>query len=379
MNGSLSIGTVKGTAIRIHVTFLLFLAWIAIISYVQGGVAAASGAIAFFGLLFLCVVLHEFGHILTARHFGVLTPDVTLLPIGGIARIDRIPEKPLQELLIALAGPLVNFVIAALLVIFLGALPDPTAMVRENRPPGLIELLALANLSLGIFNLIPAFPMDGGRVLRALLSLRMGYVRATRIAAATGQVFAMLFGLYGVMMGHLILVLIAIFIYMSAATEAGMAQLRRSLVGRSVADVMVTRFERMKADTPLNAAALELMQTGQHEFPVMGRSGRLQGVLTRAQLIAALRRGDDRTVGDVMRADVPTLLPTASAQDAMRMLERGAPAIEVATATGELLGFVTWEHLLEFLLVSDAGRRDRSAGLAGTSLPVSVPRSRRVL
>lgn len=379
MNWSISVGTVKGTAIRIHFTFLFFLLWIAVISYVQGGVAAAAGAIAFFGLLFLCVVLHEFGHILTPRHFGILTPDVTLLPIGGIARIDRIPEKPRQELLIALAGPLVNFAIAALLVASLGALPDPAAMARENRPPELIELLALANLSLGIFNLIPAFPMDGGRVLRALLSLRMDYVRATRIAAATGQVFAIFFGLTGLMMGHLILVLIAIFIYMSAATEAGMVQLRRSIIGRSAADVMITRFEGINAGTPLSAAALALIRTGQHEFPVMDQQGRLRAVLTRAQLNAALQRGDQRSVGDVVRADLPTLLPTASALEAMRMLERGAPAIEVATAKGEFLGFITWENLLEFLLVSAAGRKGRAAGLAGTSLPVSVPRCRRTL
>lgn len=379
MNWSISIGTVKGTVIRLHVTFLFFLLWIAIISFVQGGIAAAAGSIAFFGLLFLCVVLHEFGHILAARHFGILTPDVTLLPIGGIARIERIPEKPGHELLIALAGPLVNFTIAALLVAFLGALPDPAAMVRENRPPGLAELLALANLSLGIFNLIPAFPMDGGRALRALLSLRIGYVRATRIAATTGQVFAIFFGLAGLMMGHFILVLIAIFIYMSAATEAGMAQLRRLIIGRLAADIMVTRFESIKADTPLSVAALALIHTGQHEFPVIGQQGRLQGVLTRAQLIAALRRGDDRPVGDTMHADLPLLLPTAGAQEAMQMLESGAPAIEVATAKGELLGFITWENLLEFMLVSAAAPKGRGAGLAGTSIPISVPRSRRAL
>lgn len=379
MKWSISIGAVKGTVIRLHVTFLLFLLWIAIMSYMQAGAAAAFGAIAFFTLLFLCVALHEFGHVLTARRFGVLTPDVTLLPIGGIARIDRIPEKPVQELLIALAGPLVNFGIAGLLVLLIGALPDPVAMMRQDKPPGLLELLALANLSLGLFNLIPAFPMDGGRALRALLSVRMGYVRATRVAAVTGQIFAVLFGVAGLMMGHFILVLIAIFIYLAAGTEAGIAQLRRSILGRSAADIMITSFEPLAADMPLGTAAQALIRTAQHEFPVTDQNGRLQGLLTRTRLLDALQRGNEQTlVGDVMQADLPSVLPTASAREAMQMLEHGAPAIEVATEQGEIRGFITWDNLLEFLLISEAaGRRHRALGLSGTSLPVLMPRTRR--
>ena len=164
MGWSLNIGSVAGTAIRIHVTFLLFLAWIFGVSYVSGGAAAAWSGLLFMVLLFLCVLLHEFGHIFTARRFGVMTPDVILLPIGGVARLERIPEKPSEEFLIAIAGPAVNMAIAALLVLFAGANLDPSHFVSiESDKVGLAERLAIVNVFLALFNLIPAFPMDGGR------------------------------------------------------------------------------------------------------------------------------------------------------------------------------------------------------------------------
>ncbi|MCJ8156851.1 site-2 protease family protein [Sphingomonas sp. LaA6.9] len=378
MSWSFSIGTVKGTVIRIHVTLLLFLLWIAAMSYAQAGMPAAVWGLAFFALLFLCVVLHEFGHILTALHFGVRTPDVTLLPIGGVARMDRMPEKPQQELLIALAGPMVNLVIAAVLVLYLGGLPAPGLVLAADPRPGLIEMLALANLSLAIFNLIPAFPMDGGRALRALLAVRMGHARATRVAATMGQIIAFLFGIFGVMMGHFILVLIAVFIYMAAGAEAGLAQLRRATAGRTAADLMITSFESLAIDAPLSAAADGLIRTAQHEFPVVDRTGHLRGLLTRDRIIKALQQGSEHiVVGDVMQADFPSIPAGASAEEAVRLLEQGAAAVEVADAEGKIAGFVTWENLLEFLLIEEArhGGRQKPA-LSGTSLPVSVPRSR---
>src|SRR5256885_475627 len=190
MSWSLKIGSIAGTAVRIHITFILFLAWIFGASYVSDGPNAAWSTLLFMVLLFLCVLAHEFGHILRARAFGVLTPDVTLLPIGGVARLERIPEKPLEEFLIAIAGPLVNVAIASGLVVLAGAHLNMSDLATvESTKVSLIDRLAAVNLFLALFNMIPAFPMDGGRVLRALLATKLGFVRATEVAAFIGQGF----------------------------------------------------------------------------------------------------------------------------------------------------------------------------------------------
>src|SRR4051794_27183377 len=184
MTWSIPIGVIGGTAIRIHVTFLLLLLWIAVGHYAQGGTEAAVQGVTFIVLVFACVVLHELGHVFAARRYGVHTPDITLLPIGGVARLARIPEIPGQELVIALAGPAVNVVIAALLYMALGAFPTLAGVEVQNPGVDILARLASVNLFLFLFNLIPAFPMDGGRVLRALLAYRMGFARATQVAAS---------------------------------------------------------------------------------------------------------------------------------------------------------------------------------------------------
>src|SRR5262245_25990376 len=232
MSWSLNIGTIAGTAVRVHVTFLLFLGWIFAASWVSGGADAAWQGLAFLVLLFACVVAHEFGHIFTARAFGVSTPDVTLLPIGGLARLERIPEEPREEFLIAIAGPLVNVAIAVVLVLLAGAKigMNNLAVVQNTRE--LIDGLATVNLFLALFNMIPAFPMDGGRVLRALLATRLGFVRATEVAASVGQAFAVLlgivgfFGVPGLFGPNLFLIFIAIFVYLAASAEGHSVALR---------------------------------------------------------------------------------------------------------------------------------------------------------
>ena len=226
MSWSLNIGKVAGTVVRIHLTFLLFLAWIFAASYASNGKAAAFDGLVFMVLLFLCVLLHEFGHIFTARAFGVATPYVTLLPIGGVAQLERIPEEPWEEFLIAIAGPLVNVAIAIVLVLAFGATLQPSAASAvDNMAIPLVNRLAAVNVFLAVFNLIPAFPMDGGRVLRALLASKFGFVRATEIAASIGQVVAFALGFIGLMYNP-ILIFIAIFVYLAAASEAHMVALR---------------------------------------------------------------------------------------------------------------------------------------------------------
>src|SRR5579884_3822361 len=226
MSWSLNIGRVAGTVVRIHLTFLIFLAWIFAANYAVGGLATAWNSVAFVILLFFCVLLHEFGHIFTARAFGVTTPYVTLLPIGGVAQLERIPEESGQEFLIAIAGPLVNIAIA-LVLIFIGGASITTehAAMVEDMHVSMLDRLAAVNIFLALFNLIPAFPMDGGRVLRAALASKFGYVRATEIAAHIGQFVAFALGFVGLLYNP-VLIFIAIFVYLAASSESHMVALR---------------------------------------------------------------------------------------------------------------------------------------------------------
>jgi Zn-dependent protease/CBS domain-containing protein len=356
MSWSLNIGRVAGTVVRIHLTFLLFLAWIFAASYAQGGAAAAVDSLLFLLLLFLCVLLHEFGHIFTARAFGVPTPYVTLLPIGGVAQLERIPEEPGQEFLIAIAGPLVNVAIATLLVLFAGAnLHMAAATAMDNMKIPLLDRLAAVNLFLALFNLIPAFPMDGGRVLRAALATRFGYVRATEIAAAIGQVVAFALGFIG-LMANPILIFIAIFVYLAASSEAHMVALRAASRGVPVSHAMVTRFVTLPPDAHLDQAVQTLLQTGQGEFPVVDSASKPVGVLGRGDLIRAIKTlGADARVGDAMNAELPTIGHRTTLEQAFKVLQlKQAPAVGVTDSNGKLIGLVTGETIAEMLMLQDA-------------------------
>jgi Zn-dependent protease len=226
MSWSFKFARVAGIDLKIHFTFLLFLVWIGFTYFSIGGAAAARQGILFILLLFGCVLLHELGHALTAKAFGIRTTDITLLPIGGVARLEHIPDEPKQELLIAIAGPLVNVVIAALLIFYLGHRAAMSDFGDLNTPRvAMLSKLASVNIGLVLFNLIPAFPMDGGRILRALLAMRLNYLRATEIAARIGQGLAIVFGIIGFFYNSF-LIFIAFFVYMGAQQEAAMARAR---------------------------------------------------------------------------------------------------------------------------------------------------------
>ncbi|HET6467997.1 MAG TPA: site-2 protease family protein [Geminicoccaceae bacterium] len=362
MSWSIPIGTVKGTVIRIHLTFIIFLLWIGIAHYIYGGTAAAVEGVVFIVLLFLCVLLHEFGHVFAARRYGVQTPDVTLLPIGGVARLERIPEEPAQELVVALAGPAVNVVIAAVLYLVLAGTVPPEGLQVQNPGVDLFTRLAWVNIFLVVFNLIPAFPMDGGRVLRALLTYRMGYGRATQIAASIGQGVAFALGLLG-LFGNPILIFIAIFVYMAATSESHAVQMREATRGMRVADAMITHFERLHAHSTVEDAVGCLIRTTQHEFPVVDADDRLLGVLTRDDMIKALReRGAEVPVVEVMRADIPVIERPQSLADALRLMqERALPAIGVVDGRQRLVGLVTAENIGEMMMIQ-AARPEGGAG-----------------
>jgi len=362
MRWSLHIGSVRGTEIRIHVTFLLFLVWLGALYYRQGGAEAAWQGTIFIVLIFLCVLLHELGHVFAARRYGVKTRDVTLWPFGGIASMERMPDTPSQELFVALAGPAVNVVIALALFLYLGATLDPETLPQvENPKVSMAAKVLFANVILVLFNLIPAFPMDGGRVLRALLAMRMGNARATEVAASIGQGFAVVFGVLGIFYNPM-LIIIAVFIFLAASGEAAQAQLRAVAQGALVSDAMITEFQTLGTNATVNDAAEALIRTTQTEFPIVDGSGRLRGVLTRDAMVRALKeRGPDTPVLEVMKADVPTVSARAKLDTALRsLMQRGSPVVGVTGPQDRLIGLLTIENLGEMMMVHAARPEARS-------------------
>ena len=373
MGWSFNLGSFGGTQIRVHVTFVLLLAWIWFAQYQAGGTAAAWQGVAFSLAVFACVLLHEFGHALAARRYGIRTPDITLLPIGGLARLERMPEQPLQELVIAIAGPLVNVVIAGIIILALGnTVGLGEISLIDNPHADFLARLAGVNVFLVVFNLIPAFPMDGGRVLRAVMAFWLPWARATQVAATIGQGFAVLFGVLGLFYNPLLL-LIAIFIYIAASSEAQNAELRGIARNVLVSDVMITKFSSLQRSSTLDEAVELLLATTQHEFPVVDLNGCFAGLLTRNAMIQALRDGGPATpASSVMRSDIPVTHPRKPLQDSLRVMQAaGAPAMAVADDAGHLVGLVTHENLGEMLMVSAAtegfrfGRLRRGPGRVG--------------
>jgi len=357
MRWSYKLATIAGTEIKVHITFLVFIAWVAFSTYSVSGAEAAFQVTLFFLALFVCIVLHEFGHILMAGRFGVRTPDVILLPIGGVARLERIPDQPRQEFLIALAGPLVTLAIAILLYILVLTTGDrPTLSDPVVSHSSFLVRLMAVNVYLLLFNLVPAFPMDGGRLLRALLASRVGLVRATRIAATLGQTLAAVGGLYAITNSAPILALVAFFVFVGASAEASAVEARAVGQGLRVQQMMVTHFDTIPIHAPLSKA-VELLLTGeQREFPVVDNDGRTEGILTRDNLIRGLsQKGAGSTVAEAMTAKIPTVTPATSFQEAMDLLrDSHLPALPVVETSGKLVGLLTLDNITDLLLVRRA-------------------------
>lgn len=352
MRWSITLGTFMGTAVRIHVTFLLLLAWIGFAAYQRGGAAAARDSVLFIVAIFACVVLHEFGHILTARRYGIVSPVITLLPIGGVADMNRMPDKPGQELLIALAGPAVNVVIAVALVLFLGALDVSDAIQISDPSVSLLKRLAAVNIFLAVFNMIPAFPMDGGRVLRATLSMWLGKAKATRIAAQIGQGFAFLLGFLG-LFGNPLLLFIAIFVYIAAAGEAQMTDMFEAARGLKAGEAMETRIAAIDRAASVREAVDILLATSQDEFPVVDSSGRLSGFLSRPDIIQALRVSDaGAPVAPFVRQDAATIDAGEPIDAALTKLGEGS-VVGVTDGEGRLVGLLTRQSLAEIMMIRD--------------------------
>jgi Zn-dependent protease/predicted transcriptional regulator len=355
MKWSTKLGTFAGIDVYVHTTFFILLIWVGFAHWqMERSIGAALAGVAFILALFACVVLHEFGHALTARRFGIRTRDITLLPIGGLARLERMPDEPVQELWVALAGPAVNVVIAAALFVVLQGLgtlgPLDTITITEG---SFLERLMVVNVILVVFNMLPAFPMDGGRVLRALLAIRMDYTRATQLAASIGQGMAFFFGLIGLFFNPFLL-FIALFVWIGAGQEAAMTQMRSALGGIPLERAMITDFRVLSPADSLAGAVDLLLSGSQQDFPVVeGRE--VVGVLTRADLLTALARQErESPVGQVMRRD----FIVADASDMIDMVFQRLQGHDCHTIPvlrrGSLIGLLTMDNVGEFLSVQAA-------------------------
>jgi Zn-dependent protease/predicted transcriptional regulator len=355
MKSSWRIGRIAGIDVHLHFTFILLLGWVAVSHYLQRqSWQDALGGLGFTLSLFTIVVLHELGHALTARRFGIRTRDITLLPIGGVARLERIPEKPKQELLVALAGPAVNVVLAGVLfgVLILGA---EFSAAKEFKLVGghFLANLMWVNVSLAVFNLLPAFPMDGGRVLRAVLAMRMDYVRATSIAASIGQGMAWVFGFIGLFTNPF-LIFIALFVWMGAAQEAGQAQMKSALAGLPVSRVMMTDFRVLEPGDTLAQAVEHILAGSQQDFPVV-EGGRVVGVLTRSDLLTGLaKQGQLASVADVMQRNVCTAEAGEMVESVLTRLQEDDCRVLPVTRGSELIGVLTTENLGEYMMIQAA-------------------------
>jgi Zn-dependent protease/CBS domain-containing protein len=357
MKWSFKIGRFAGIDVYMHFTFLLLVSWVALIHWQQGrSIAAAVAGVVFILAVFMCVILHEFGHALTARRYGINPRDIILWPIGGLARLERIPTQPLQELWVALAGPAVNVVITIGLFVWLNltASLEPLQAMTLTTGPFLERIMAV-NIFLVAFNMIPAFPMDGGRVLRAILATRKDYGRATQIAAAIGQAIAVIFGFVGLFYNPLLL-FIAFFVWIGASQEASMAQLRSAIGGIPVQQAMITDFKTLHVNDSLDQAVALTLAGTQKDFPVAD-NGHITGVLTQTDLMKALSERDRHpTVASALQRNFVTV-------DSLEMLETAFAKLQncnchtlPVTHNGELVGLVTMDNLGEYMRLHGAKR-----------------------
>jgi Zn-dependent protease/predicted transcriptional regulator len=355
MTWSWRVGRIAGIELYVHPTFILLLAWVAMAHYLERKrwEDVASGLL-FIVTLFGIVVLHELGHALTARRFGIRTRDITLLPIGGVARLERMPEDPKQEFLVALAGPAVNVVLAVILSAILVPVSGMAVLANVAVVGGpFLAKLIWVNVALALFNLLPAFPMDGGRVLRALLAMRMNYVKATQIAASIGQAMALLFGFAGLFVNPF-LVFIALFVWIGAAQEAAMVQMKAALGGIPVQQVMITNYEALSPNDPLQRAVERILAGFQQDFPVL-QDNRVVGVLTRADLLHGLtQHGPDFPVEKVMQHKFEVAEPSEMLESVFARLQSSACHSMPVTRNGRLVGIMSQDNIGEFLMIQSA-------------------------
>lgn len=360
MRWSYKVARVAGIDVKIHVTFLLVLAYFGMVYWQQGGFRGAVVGIGFTLLLFLCVLLHEFGHAFAARLYGIRTPDITLLPIGGVARLERMPEKPVQELVVAIAGPAVNVLIAAVILLFLATkirMSDFTEI--EQGEGGILESLLVVNVVLVAFNAIPAFPMDGGRVLRALLAMAMDHTLATTIAARVGQGLAVIFAVLSLggsiiqsllpglfndsflafFSGNPMLLFIAFFVFAGAQQELAYARFRSAGARRRVSDVMYSGYAAIPTATPVSHALAFAKAGDQGVFPVVDQQLRAIGIVSVHSLEKAVAEGFGGHPVDDLALPVARIQVDMPLTEAMASVAPRVPVV-VENSSGQIVGLL---------------------------------------
>lgn len=356
MKNSLSLGKVGGIQVYVHWTFPIILLWIIFSNLSRGlNTEQVTWSVLFILALFFCVILHEFGHALAAKRFQIHTKDITIYPIGGVARMEKMPEKPVQELIVALAGPAVNFLIVVILIIFLRLtkLPTDLSIITHVTPDNFLLSLAIVNGWLAVFNLIPAFPMDGGRVLRALLSLRLNRVKATKMAASVGQLIAILFVFFG-FFNNPFLIFIGLFVFLGAMAEAEMVKNESILKGRIVEDLVMKEVPALHTTDTINKA-VETLLNGQCKNFLVLADNRPAGTLNRDGIIKALQQSGGQTLlHAAMDENIGFIDAAEPAENAFMLLQQHKFPLLVVTKNEELYGVIDMENILEYIMVMNA-------------------------
>jgi Zn-dependent protease/predicted transcriptional regulator len=365
MKWSWRIGRIAGIDIDVHATFALLILYVAVVEYQRSqSLANVALVIAYVLVVFASVVAHEYGHALTARRYGVATRGITLLPIGGVARLDRLPSKPQQELAIAIAGPLVSAAIALLIYAGLRLTGTPIAAVDVDLTPGaFLARVMYENVAIVLFNMLPAFPMDGGRILRAALAIQLGSLRATSIAARVGKAFAFLFGIVGLYTNPF-LVFIALFVWLGASGEETHTRMQAALHDVPVERLMISDVRTLDVNDPLARAVEHLLAGFQQDFPVTD-ANQVVGVLTRADLIKALtQKGDRARVGEHMHREICVTHTRESVERAFERLQRNECRTMPVLQDGELVGVLTLENVGEYVMLRRALDTQRTSAAA---------------
>ncbi|MGP1345048.1 MAG: site-2 protease family protein [Phycisphaerales bacterium] len=374
MSASLRIARPFGINLYIHWSFWLIVVWVLYIYLSTGkGIHAAIEGVIFVFAIFACVVLHELGHALAARRYGIPTRDITLWPIGGVARLQRMPTSPIQELVVAIAGPAVNIAIAVILAAILIPLKQltlsPDTLLQGTG--AFFSRLLVVNLFLVAFNMIPAFPMDGGRVLRAILGLlSVPYDKATAAAAAVGQVCAVGFAILGLIVGNPFLIIIAVFVFLGAGAEANAARFAALLTHARVRDATMTDYDTLPATHTVAQAAQQLLIGAQTEFPVTDESNNIIALVTRDALVHAL--SDGRAEHPLAEVALPPCAECDADEPLLAVYERlraeGCPAA-IVTSGNRPIGILNQEQIAEYIMI----RRARRATPTPTRLPAQQP------
>ena len=356
MRWSFKLGKIFGIDFRVHLTFFLLLFFIFITGLSQRGPEQAIRAVLFICAVFACVLIHEIGHSLTARRFGKEAKSITLLPIGGVATMEEMPEKPSQEIAMSIIGPFINLAIAFVLYILVGFWTGIGApnLYPESAGEFFAGLIGI-NIILAIFNLIPAFPMDGGRVFRGVLALGMDYVRATSIAVSVGQVVSMLFIFYGIFFNWW-LALIGVFLYIGAGSEKQQVMLRSVLHPVSASEAMATEFRSLRSDELLSRALEHIYHGCQEDFPVIENSI-VKGILTRMGILSAIHeKGVGVPVFEIMDRDFISIGPKTSLDDVYRKLLSAHKTSAVILDSGQLKGMLCLDGISRYLMFQSAMR-----------------------